>query len=423
MLLQGARPETLRALGVIVSDGADETTLGYTLAGLLIAQAPLFTSGVPELRVLSLRRCAIPLTSPILLQSPHITSLRLCISRASSAAQLTDMFRAIGQVELIHLDFTYTLQGPNSLGPVHLPHLRSVTLRGDACSANITILNLRLSAKIVTFDLLCSAHNPQHFPLHGVALFKAIGQARCSPERIRGSQPSDEPFSPEFLDIGKKDPAGLSDGVCYLRTGNWKGSEGVTSEALSAANHIYIAFGDHNTSSYVNWSVWQPMVLAKQPRDLQLKTGWSMDRLTTVAFIDGDAEYPGLFWEFLSKCPKIYEVVIAPTHISRLLFHLSADNGGIAFPYIGQLVVQGAISRELATSSSTVEQKCRVGLLLQSLRMRQRLCMKYGNNKEWMLNLLWLDIYVASPDPLLVHTAHAEGLIKCISSGNQVYEH
>lgn len=415
-LLQIAQPSTLKALQIVVSD---KRSLGYTAAGASISQHPLFTCGASELRTLSLEGCAIPLTSPILLGSPHLTSLSLHVQRESSASHLLDMLKTMRHVRRLNLDF----RGPFStslaaLNPVHLPFLTDAVLRGDSGSVITTVSNLRLSTTSLNLNLYCVFRNRSNVQPAGAMLFRALGRARCLPQGICMAAPSDDPFSPQLLGLGRPPYAQGPDGVCTVTMGNWMSQVPPESdrELTVPAAAVSIVFLDQSTSSHIHWSKWHPLMLANHPSDMQLTTGWSMDALFMFGFHD-DGGYPDSFWRFLSECPKILDLAIAASHVPKLIPHLSVNEVNFPFPSLARITVEGATSQN-ATAEQTFESHLEV--LLQALRSRRTLSKKYhGVEKKWVLEELGFDRYVRAPSQSLVHAAQSEGLVGRIAWGEE----
>lgn len=414
-LLAVTRPAALQALQIAVSDGR---FLGYSATGASIAQHPVFVDEMRGLRTLSLVGCAIPLTSPILVQSPHLISLSLATPKDSSKTHVLNILKATPQLQQLQLDFRgLLLPTQTTLDPVHLPCLSRLNLKGDTDSILDTVSYLRLSAKELGLNVFCALERDILAGQAGSVLFRALGQARCPVGIVHTTLRSAQPFSPHILQLECTPFVNMEGGCCVTMGNEDAGPEGVPMQDSSKPPPIATAvaavvFYDLSRSHVIDPAKWNPLMLANHPQDLQTSVGWSMDELQAFG-LRGDRDYPDSLWQLLSQCPKISELDVASSHLLKLLPLLFADNGTFPFPSLCRIDVVGEVST--GTPGSLSAGKGCESLLerfLQALRRRQTTASEYGVRREWMLEQLWFRDCRDPPDQQLVHLARAQGLVR-----------
>ncbi|KAJ3529570.1 hypothetical protein NMY22_g8946 [Coprinellus aureogranulatus] len=135
-LLRAVQVRTLEALQLVVSN---RDGLGLTEAGVSIAQNPPFTD-TKGLRHLSIEGFALPLTSRILIQSHHMTTLSQPIQRGSNLSSVLDVLKSMPSLQRLTFHFLGPLRPPRgSIDPVHLPDLSWAILKGNAKSITATL--------------------------------------------------------------------------------------------------------------------------------------------------------------------------------------------------------------------------------------------------------------------------------------------
>ncbi|KAJ3521028.1 hypothetical protein NMY22_g12491 [Coprinellus aureogranulatus] len=381
-ILCEAQPKSLRALQISVSDTG---SLGHTATGISIAKNPLFTRGTPRLRHLSIEGCAIPLTSPILIQSLHLTSLSLPIQQGGNLSHIVDILNRMPLLQRLSFDFLGPLQLlQGSVDPVLLPSLSMVILKGDSLSVTTILSHLRLSVMHLHLNISCHLHsgsaNPQH---EGINLLKAIRKARCHPVSVSPTSPHNLLFLPNVISFSREPSLVGIDAVSRMMLSNWMPSDDEPEKWHKKPLKW----------TPIPWTQWNPLAVSHHPKDLRQLCGWSMDELRWIMVFDNE-DHPDSLWRFLSQCPNISDISLSIRQVSQLLGP-TLEHGVLPFPSLRRLVMGRAPVTSSADGERSLETEYKVLFesFLEGLKQRQNILSKHGVKREWVLDRLTLKSY------------------------------
>ncbi|KAJ3511283.1 hypothetical protein NMY22_g15698 [Coprinellus aureogranulatus] len=308
-LLHAAQPHTLRSLGLVLDiDFALDTA-----SGLEIAQHPFFTRDTPSLRDLAINGFDIPLTSPILIRSPQLTSLSLPVLEDEKVSHILDILRNTPLLQFLCLGFMGPLQpSSGAVEPVLLPCLLHAVFDGDFNPVTAIISYLRTPRTDLILSIDCDVRSDSNLRQEGANLFRVLGEARRSP-----SGP-EHLFSPRSLGLIRF-PADRN-GISRMQIGKWtpdSGNHGSNRVNDSQNTAVAAVLQVHGTQSGLDPGEWHPLFSVQHPKELPQLIGWSMDELSSVDIHDGWV-YPASLWQLLSQCPRISNLTLHVCQMASL---------------------------------------------------------------------------------------------------------
>lgn len=316
---------------------------------MTIPQCALFASAAPELRVLDLYGCQIPLTSPILTSST-LTHIVMTLPQESTARQLNDMLRNTSQLEYLSLMLPHAFQPSDSPSlEANVPRLAQLLLGGNVTSALATLRQLQLTSTNLCADLQCFIPTP----LAGVQqqvgedLFKALAKARvASPQNDRLIShmlyiQEIQHFSPTILKVD------FQSGCYCLAMQEWDNPHRHGWNRLISCTRLDIQLFDEETGERIDDGDWLPLFGYSLFEERLRAIGWfSPHTLNILSVTNFHTTYPcESFWTFISEFGALQEIHIAARYAPDILPFLStgyrqpATFIHLAFPVLRRIIV------------------------------------------------------------------------------------
>ncbi|KAJ3506374.1 hypothetical protein NMY22_g17273 [Coprinellus aureogranulatus] len=247
----------------------------------------LIQKGYLGLRVLSLTGCTLPLTSPVLLSSPHLADLSLNVPKGSRIWDIIRTLRKVPQLQQLCLRMPHPFRGRTGI-PHRMHFLRKLRI----CRGFITS---HYTEKMHKSRPSCDNSDYQQ-PVSPLTLVSSIGR-----------------FSPRKLEFGSEDwQFTAGDGYSVSIEHQLLGG-GSRAETLDCRTTVIFRALDQESVNRLDCARWFPLAVVPTTDDHETpyasNLGWSAAELRSIAAFGG-VDYTDVFWRRISTYPKLTHLVI-----------------------------------------------------------------------------------------------------------------